>query len=609
MSSNVRLKRVAGFATLSLLFLGTADDASCAPVVRAPAAKKPAATAAAKKTGFNPAIFQTPDAKDFLDKVKKHIERNWFPAKADAAEVTVRFRIHRDGKVSWVESPDRSDIEAVNQAAEDTVYYGGKFPSIPMSMPDYVDVEAEFLSDYQPPTESGYSRPAAAKLAETTKLLEEAAKDKSGGNYDGAIDKLQKAFSLTPHDGRVKDALVKAYAHVAKEKPADEAIKIYHKLLLVDPLRDKSREKLNELLRAADKDPKDFKVRLNFARDAALNSEYDDSISEYGEAWKLDKAHFPAIEVNAVCKLKTKSRDLTKWEAAAKTYNTPETRGMYQQALARIEPLKLALTNYINAQRKQEEDESAKVDPAVEVELCAEIAGTRDRGERGQSLRRDALTLVSDEFPYNDFGSLTLKVKALPDRKAQVSYLRHACPTQTIRWASNRIPLKLYVEESYHAPGYRPQFKGFVVRALETWNNAAGGRLPFELVTDPFEANIEVRFTANPSSAKMMRGNEQGVTHFMYYLSETNNCIVKSAKIYILTLDRIHLAPATDQLMESVCLHEIGHALGIAGHSPFYGDIMFPVLFADYFIPRQLTDRDGATIKNLYQNYNRHIKK
>ncbi len=604
MSSKLRVSKAWIAAALGFCLLGgVLSPAGAAPVAHA---KKPAGKpqAAVKKTGFNPAIFQTPDAKDFLERVKKHIERNWFPAKGDNQVVSVRFRIHRDGRVSWVESPDRSDIEAVNQSAEDTVYYGGKFPEIPASIPaEYVDVEVEYCSDYQPPTESGYSRPSAAKLNETAKLLDDAAREKSSGNYSGAIEKLEKAFSLTPHDGRVKDALVKAYAHVAKEKQADDAIKIYHKLLIVDPLRDKSREKLNELLRAAGKDPKDYKVRLALAREAVTKGDYDDAISEYGEAWKLDKAHFPAVEINAVCKLKDRAQDLTKWESAAKLYNTVETRGMYQQAVARIEPLKVALNNLIAAETKKAEDETATIDPNLEVELTAEVAGSRDNGQRGQSLRRDALTLISDDFPYNDFGSRFLKIKALPDRKAQVSYLRHACPTQTIRWASNRIPLKLYVEESYHAPGYKPQFKGFVIKALQTWNNASGGRLPFEMVTDPFEANIEVRFTADPSSAKMMRGNEQGVTHFMYYLSETNNCIVKSAKIYILTLDRIHMQPASDQLMESVCLHEIGHSLGIAGHSPFYGDIMFPVLFADYFIPRQLTDRDNATIKNLYQNY------
>jgi predicted Zn-dependent protease len=48
-----------------------------------------------------------------------------------------------------------------------------------------------------------------------------------------------------------------------------------------------------------------------------------------------------------------------------------------------------------------------------------------------------------------------------------------------------------------------------------------------------------------------------------------------------------------------VIVHEIGHALGLLGHSPLRDDVMFAIL-ADEPVQRP-TERDLATLRRLYK--------
>ena len=53
-------------------------------------------------------------------------------------------------------------------------------------------------------------------------------------------------------------------------------------------------------------------------------------------------------------------------------------------------------------------------------------------------------------------------------------------------------------------------------------------------------------------------------------------------------------------LITKTCLHEIGHALGMHGHSPNNHDVMF--LAATPEPIAKLSDRDKATIRKIYQH-------
>jgi tetratricopeptide (TPR) repeat protein len=53
----------------------------------------------------------------------------------------------------------------------------------------------------------------------------------------------------------------------------------------------------------------------------------------------------------------------------------------------------------------------------------------------------------------------------------------------------------------------------------------------------------------------------------------------------------------TKDFMRMIAVHEIGHALGLTGHSPYEEDVMFPALSNQ----RGITSRDVATLYKLYE--------
>lgn len=54
----------------------------------------------------------------------------------------------------------------------------------------------------------------------------------------------------------------------------------------------------------------------------------------------------------------------------------------------------------------------------------------------------------------------------------------------------------------------------------------------------------------------------------------------------------------TDRDMRKVCLHELGHAFGMQGHSPFSNDIMYATTSRNQ--GERLSQRDITSMRSLY---------
>lgn len=74
---------------------------------------------------------------------------------------------------------------------------------------------------------------------------------------------------------------------------------------------------------------------------------------------------------------------------------------------------------------------------------------------------------------------------------------------------------------------------------------------------------------------------------------------MQTATVVILTVPTIERHGISDNQMRFISLHEVGHALGLIGHSPNPADIMFlGESLAD--ITRYLSERDRQTLIRLY---------
>jgi predicted Zn-dependent protease len=162
-------------------------------------------------------------------------------------------------------------------------------------------------------------------------------------------------------------------------------------------------------------------------------------------------------------------------------------------------------------------------------------------------------------------------------------------------WSETKLPLKVYIDPWYGAGGreYAVVFR----EALDEWMKVLDHRLTYKFVNSPFEANIICQWTMNCSDP-----NHQGETGLRY--SDLHNGTANLERAAITIAVNSPQGPVSNQVMKSTCLHEIGHALGLHGHSTNKNDIMY--FAVSKFALSRLTPRDVNTINYLYSNYTKH---
>lgn len=189
--------------------------------------------------------------------------------------------------------------------------------------------------------------------------------------------------------------------------------------------------------------------------------------------------------------------------------------------------------------------------------------------------------------------------KSLQPGENADDYFAHATWDSVAKWPTSKLPLKLYVpsdQEAGHVAKFRPEFNQALRDAFAEWANASEGAVKFEFVNSIKDADIDVLWTSDQT--KVSRPSEGGEARVAY---DTTNGI-NHVQIILLT----KTPDVTDQfvplnIIKGACLHEIGHSLGILGHSPDPKDVMFcSVPAADE--TRSLTSRDGKTLAHLYRN-------
>lgn len=171
---------------------------------------------------------------------------------------------------------------------------------------------------------------------------------------------------------------------------------------------------------------------------------------------------------------------------------------------------------------------------------------------------------------------------------AGVGYLPQALieGTQVQRWNDSNQTIAVTIKSGSSISGWSPDMIGLVKSAFAEWEQALGGRVHFEYTADPSKTDIMVTW------ATRSYGTQVGHQQIQY---EDN--VLTNADITIAMLSPNGQRLSRPEL-RSVALHEIGHALGIRGHSETAGDIMYPSLQPGVI---HLSASDIATIRGLYR--------
>jgi tetratricopeptide (TPR) repeat protein len=178
------------------------------------------------------------------------------------------------------------------------------------------------------------------------------------------------------------------------------------------------------------------------------------------------------------------------------------------------------------------------------------------------------------------------------------NYLAIAAENGVSRWPSSRLPIKVWIKEGASVPGYRESFKTAVEAALKDWTEATKDRIRFAPGTAApgsgaaaENGTITVSWTNDPK--EMMSSSEGG-----HALVIPDSEGILKANITLLT-KQLDGNAITDAHAKHIALHEIGHSLGILGHSQNSGDIMYGTITPGD-ARTELSQADINTIQTLY---------
>ncbi len=160
-------------------------------------------------------------------------------------------------------------------------------------------------------------------------------------------------------------------------------------------------------------------------------------------------------------------------------------------------------------------------------------------------------------------------------------------------WSDWHMPLKVFIEPAEPTlAGYKSSFDSLLRKAFLDWEKASSKKIRFRYVNKREESDIECYWTNNPD----LLGNdtENGNT-----TTSIASGALKHAVIALRVKEIDGSFPFTDNAIISTCRHEVGHALGLAGHSSNPDDLMyFSVSLTDE--EKKISDRDRNTLDKVY---------
>lgn len=158
---------------------------------------------------------------------------------------------------------------------------------------------------------------------------------------------------------------------------------------------------------------------------------------------------------------------------------------------------------------------------------------------------------------------------------------------KVIHYDTQHMPLKVYISDGNGIPGWKPELKESMTYAMQTWQTATQNLISFTEVNDPANADIIVRWRTHFSDGLL------GLSPMRVVRNTITESDVNLAASYP---DSNELIPLEE--LKGIAVHELGHAIGIQGHSPIAGDLMFPTKTQGLNKPSQ---RDITTLTMLYR--------
>jgi predicted Zn-dependent protease len=169
------------------------------------------------------------------------------------------------------------------------------------------------------------------------------------------------------------------------------------------------------------------------------------------------------------------------------------------------------------------------------------------------------------------------------DTKNSGNYFDQVTPVKIGYLIWSKFPVKVYIETPVNSNQAETWVKT-VASAIQEWN----AYLPLEIINQPGVADITITRKSPPLQGNPPRARSAQTSYNLY---TQNNLLYHRFTIL--------LSPSqTGNYLLAAARHELGHALGIWGHSKLQSDALY---FSQVRNPPLISARDVNTLKRVYE--------